>query len=185
VTVPIQIREYCEGDPIDEISGLLNRGYAALANRGLRYVASWETPDMTASRIPTGTCFLALDDSRIVGTAMLYPPQEDSECDLYTQPGVFCFGKFAVEPERKGQGIGRLLYNAVESAARAQGAEALACDTAEQAVDLIAMYQGWGFQIVGRQDWSLTNYVSVVLVKELDLSRRDGRQGLNTALERL
>jgi len=163
----LTIREYRDGDSVEEITSLLNRGYAALAERGLRYVASWQTPDMTLERIRMGTCFLALDGSRIVGTVMLYPTAEDSECQLYTQPGVFHFGKFAVDPNRQREGIGRMLFLAAEDEARKQGATTFACDTAEPATDLIAMYRRWGFEIVGKQDYSLTNYISVVLAKSL------------------
>lgn len=165
--MPILIREYRDEDSIEAITVLLNRGYAGLAERGLRYVASWQTPEMTLERIRMGTCFLALDGSKIVGTVMLYPTAEDAGCELYMQPGVFHFGKFAVDPDRRGEGIGRMLFDTIEATARDQGAEILACDTAEPATDLIAMYERWGFKIVGKQDYTLTNYISVVLAKPL------------------
>jgi GNAT superfamily N-acetyltransferase len=165
--MPITIREYNDGDSIEALTLLLNRAYASLADQGLRYVASWQTPEMTLERIHQGTCFIALDGEEIVGTAMLYPTDEYSECAHYRQPGVFHFGKFAVDPDRQGEGIGRLLYKALEDPAREQGATEFACDTAEPATHLIQMYRRWGFEIIGRQDWSLTNYISVVLSKRL------------------
>jgi len=122
---------------------------------------------MTAERIGKGTCLLALDGNEIVGTVMLYPQQEDSECAYYGRPGVFHFGKFAVLPERQGDGIGKMLFEAVESEAKRLGARELACDTAKPASDLIAMYRRWGLEIVGEQNWSITNYESVVMSKLL------------------
>jgi GNAT superfamily N-acetyltransferase len=122
---------------------------------------------MTLERIGQGTCLLAFDGGKIVGTVMVYPEEEDSECPLYGEPGVFHFGKFAVDPDRKGQGIGKLLYEAAEELARSSGAERFACDTAEPATDLIVMYRSWGFEIVQRMDWSMTNYMSVVMLKRL------------------
>ena len=122
---------------------------------------------MTANVIGSGTCFLAFEGDILIGTAMLYPPDESSECELYRQPGTFYFGKFAVGADHQGRGLGKLLFAAVEQAANDQGARILACDTAAPATELIDMYRRWGFEIVSRQNWSMTNYESVVLVKNL------------------
>jgi predicted N-acetyltransferase YhbS len=168
VDVPIQIRTYREGDSVEEITKLLNRAYKSLADQGLRYVASWQTPDMTAERMPLGTCLLAFDDERLVGTVMLYTPPNDTECAYYRKPGVHYFGKFAVDPDRQGEGIGRQLFDAAEAEARRQGAAELACDTAKPAAHLVAMYESWGMEIVDEADFSLTNYESWVFRKILD-----------------
>jgi GNAT superfamily N-acetyltransferase len=165
--VPVVIREYREGDSVEEITVLLNRAYADLASQGLRYVASWQTPKMTLERIEMGTCCLALDDDKLVGTVMLHPPDSDSECDHYRQPGMYHFGKFGVEPERRGEGIGRLLFDAVEKRAIELGATELACDTAAPASHLIELYKSWGFEIIANQNWSMTNYESVIMSKRL------------------
>jgi GNAT superfamily N-acetyltransferase len=165
--VDVAIREYREGDSIEEIAALLNRAYAELASQGLQYVASWQTPDMTLERIRMGTCFLALDGDKLVGTVMLYPKDPYSECDHYHEPGVYHFGKFGVEPEWRGEGIGRLLFQAVEKRAIELGAVELACDTAAPATHLIALYKSWGFEIIGCQNWSMTNYESVIMSKRL------------------
>jgi predicted N-acetyltransferase YhbS len=122
---------------------------------------------MTLERIHLGTCFVAIDDHHLVGTVMLYPPDPESECELYRQPGVYHFGKFAVDPDRQGEGIGKMLYDSAEARAKAEGAVTLACDTAAPAIHLIGIYEGWGYQIVGTQNWSMTNYESVVMAKAL------------------
>ena len=43
----------------------------------------------------------------------------------------------------------------------------LACDTAEGATHLIALYTKQGFQKVGMADWEGTNYKSVIFSKTL------------------
>lgn len=53
------------------------------------------------------------------------------------------------------------------------GARELACDTAEGAVHLIAMYRKRGFRQVGTADWEGTNYMSVVLSKSLADTHRN------------
>lgn len=152
---------------MEAITLLLNRAYASLADQGLRYVASWQTPEMTAELIAEGDCLIAKDGDDIVGTVLLYGKEDDSGCAYYRKPGVVYFGKFAVEPTRKGEGIGKRLFEAIEALARGKGAKELACDTAEPATHLVDMYRRWGFEIVERQDWSITNYVSVVMAKRL------------------
>jgi GNAT superfamily N-acetyltransferase len=165
--VTVDIRPCREGDSIEEITSLLHRAYGTLTERGLRYVASWQTPDMTAGFVSEGCCLVGYEGGELVGTILLYPHSPDSSCELYRTTGVRHFGKFAVDPSRRGSGIGRKLYDAIEDVARVQGATMIACDTAEPAADLIAMYQRWGFAVVGRQNWKSTNYESIVLAKEL------------------
>ena len=165
----IEIREYRKSDSIEEITRLLNRAYAELAAMGLRYVATWQTPDITAETIADGDCLLALDGERIVGTVTLYGRDDDEVCPYYNRPGLVLFGKFAVDPDRRGEGIGRMLYQAVENLARSKGATEIACDTAEQATHLVGLYERWGFKVVGSVDWSETNYVSVILAKALSV----------------
>lgn len=41
-------------------------------------------------------------------------------------------------------------------------------DTAQPASTLIAMYESWGYRVVGECDWRpLTNYTSVVMSRQL------------------
>lgn len=47
------------------------------------------------------------------------------------------------------------------------GVKELACDTAEGAVHLIALYKKRGYRQVGTADWKGTSYISVVLSKTL------------------
>jgi hypothetical protein len=50
------------------------------------------------------------------------------------------------------------------SIARERGASHMALDTAAPAAGLIAMYERWGYGVVGRHDWRpVTNYLSVVM----------------------
>lgn len=163
----VVVRRVDASDSPDAIAALLNRAYASLAERGLRFVATWITGDMVRDSLSYATCLLAEVDGMPVGTVTLFEPDQESECELYRKPRVFHFGRFGVEPNCKGQGIGRRLFEAVQELARERGAEVLACDTAEPATDLIEMYRRWGFEAVASQDWSMTNYSSVVLAKRM------------------
>jgi GNAT superfamily N-acetyltransferase len=163
----VTIRRYQPEDSIEAITDLLQRGYARLADMGFRYMATWQTPDITLDRITSGTGFLAVDGDQIVGTVTVYEPYESSNCAVYCDPHIYRFGQFTVDPDRQGEGIGKLLYQQVENFALSKGAHGLACDTAEGATHLIEMYRRWGYEIVDRQDWDVTNYVSVVLAKRL------------------
>jgi GNAT superfamily N-acetyltransferase len=165
--VSILIRQYRHGDSVEAITTLLNGAYAGLAEQGLRYLASWQTSDMTRERIEVGTCFLAFENDDLLGTVTLYPPDSDSECEHYRKPGVYYFGKFGVDPDRRGEGIGKMLFQAVEERAIELGATHLACDTAIPATHLTALYKSWGFDVIASQNWSMTNYESVIMSKPL------------------
>ena len=167
----ITIRPYRESDDVHvrEITALLHAAYGKLAAAGFRFHASHQDDGVTLRRLTSGTAFLASESEtgRLVGTVTVYPPNPDSCCVWYRQPGHFHFGQFAVLPALQNQGIGRALYDQAERAACLAGATELALDTAEGAVDLIDWYTRLGFRLVDREDWDITNYASVVLSKSL------------------
>jgi GNAT superfamily N-acetyltransferase len=161
------IRTLDAADDLEALTRLLHRAYADLAARGLRYTATYQDVAITRRRIAGGEALVAEMDGVIVGTVTWYPPGS-SDDGWYAQPGVAAFGQFGVEPHLRGTGIGRALIAEVERRARAAGAHELACDTAQPATDLIAMYERWGFRVVGTTDYRpTTNYLSVVLSKTL------------------
>jgi GNAT superfamily N-acetyltransferase len=170
-----RIRALDATDSIKDLTQMLHRAYAPLAQRGLRYLASHQDADTTRARIAKGDCFVAVAKG-IVGTITVHPPA--SGLDHGNTPGtpgpatclrqgVATFGQYGIDPNWKGQGIGRALHVHAELHARALGATHIACDTAEPAKDLIEMYERWGYRIVERISWQVTNYDSVVLLKEL------------------
>ena len=164
---PLTIRAWQPTDDVDVITELLHRAYAPLAQAGLRYLATHQSAEVTRERLTSGHPLVALREGTIVGTATLYPPDAASPCELYRQPGVYCFGQFAVSPELQRGGIGRQLIEHLEAVARQQGATELALDTAEGAVHLVEWYRRLGFRPVQYVDWEVTNYRSVVMSKTL------------------
>lgn len=173
-----RIRPLGTSDSFDELTELLHRAYAPLAERGLRYLASHQDVDTTRRRCEKGECFVAEDPDAgaLVGTIVVYPPASKLDHgnwsgadgpEWYHEVGVATFGQYGVDPAWKGLGLGRALHATAEGHARALQATELACDTAEPARDLIEMYRRWGYRIVGTTDWEVTNYVSVVMSKAL------------------
>lgn len=165
----ITVRPLHPDDSIDDLTDLLHRAYATLAARGLRYLASHQDAATTRERIGEGEALVALsDDGAIIGTITWHRPGIKTGVGWYDRPGVAHFGQFAVEPRLRGAGIGRALLSEVEERARASGASEIACDTAEPATDLIAMYIRWGYRVVGTVDYRpVVNYPSVTLSKTL------------------
>lgn len=164
----INIRLLSEIDSYDELTGLLHRAYAPLADAGMHFVASHQPPETTKERCEGGTTFVAELNGRLVGTITLYPPHSESTCLYYRNPSTFHFGQFAVHPDQQGIGLGRRLLSQVEEAARSQGAKSLALDTSERATDLIALYTHLGFHEIDRVSWGdIVNYNSVILSKSL------------------
>lgn len=169
----IVIRPYRSTDPIGPITTLLHRAYSSLAAMGFRYVATTQSDEVTESRLSRGESFLALLGDRIVGTITLYATSTyDETCEVYRDPGTGYFGQFGVEPDLQGQKVGSRLLRKVEERAVELGLRRIALDTAEGATHLIEWYEREGYAIVDEVDWSMTNYRSVIMVK--DLGQSDG-----------
>lgn len=161
------VRPYRDADSITVLTDLLHRAYAPLAAAGMRFVATYQSEEVTRDRINRGTCFVAERRGELVGTITLYPPEPHCPAVLYRQPDVWHFGQFAVEPRLQGKGIGVRLLKGAKDAARAQGARRLALDTSERAEQLISLYRAWGFDVVETVQWEETNYLSVVMCSGL------------------
>jgi GNAT superfamily N-acetyltransferase len=167
------IRPLSADDSLAELTDLLHRAYAGLAEQGMRFYASHQTEDMTAQRVARGECLVAECDGRLVGTVTLVPPGRAGGCAVYEKPGVSTLHQLAVDPLFRGLGLGSSLLGAAERRAMELGARRIALDTAEPAAELRAWYGRRGYALVGAADWRPTvNYTSVVLVKELPLPRQ-------------
>ena len=94
---------------------------------------------------------------------------------LYREPNIWSISQFCVSPEYKGMGYGRRLHEEALSFASDAGAEFVALDTAEPAQGLIAMYESWGYAVVGTCDWRPhTNYRSVLMKRSVASEGRFG-----------
>ena len=70
--------------------------------------------------------------------------------------------------EQQDARLDALLHTHLLNVARQAGATTLALDTAQPATALIAMYESWGYRMVGECDWRpFTNYPSVVMAQPL------------------
>jgi GNAT superfamily N-acetyltransferase len=172
-----RIRRFEVSDSISDLTQLLHRAYARLAQMGMDYLAAHQDEAVTRRRLEGGECWVAELDREIVGTILLHGPRPDQAKPRYSsrwygRPGVAWFCQFAVDPSVQGRGIGALLMEAVEKRALDCGALELACDTAIQAKSLIEMYVRWGFRRVDMISWPNTGYYSVVLSKPLGQADR-------------
>lgn len=168
----VVLRRLAEDDSLAELTALLHRAYAPLAAQGLRYVASAQDVEITRRRASAGECWVAESGGRIVGTITFYPPRPHSDeraPAFYRRGDVARFGQLAVDPGHQGGGIAARLLDLAERRAAEAGAVELACDTAESAAALIALYERRGYRIVDRADWRpSTNYASVVLARRVE-----------------
>lgn len=165
----ITIRPVRAGDDLERLTRLIHAAYAAQASRGLRYWGTHQTVEDTRKRLASGHALVAESARELVGTITVRPPQPESQVELYRDGRTWTICQFAVAPELKGTGLGKLLYEAAESHAILNGGGTMALDTAAPAEALIAMYRGWGYDLVGEVDWRPhTNYLSVVMSKALN-----------------
>lgn len=165
-------REKHEG-LLPEITNMLHDAYRPLLEKGMRYVASHQSNEITLKRLTEGYGFLAFLSDELVGTISLVSESSHSPCNWYQRPEVFFFTQFAVKPGLQGKGIGSQLMDYVESFATKKGATEIALDTSEKAEDLIFLYKKRGYRFVElikwpkTKKWPETNYKSVVMSKTL------------------
>jgi GNAT superfamily N-acetyltransferase len=164
----MRLRRLEAEDSFEELTGLLHRAYASHAAAGRRFSATFQAAAVTKKRALQGECWAGEEEGRIVATVTFYPPELCKGASWYDRADVAKFGQMAVEPERKGAGLGRILLDHVEDRARACGAKELALDTTESAEELIAIYTRRGFRFIEYVDWRpTTNYRSVLMSKTL------------------
>ena len=162
------IRQVTPKDDLARLTALIHAAYAPHARLGLRYWGTHQSVEDTAKRFASGTGLVMLEAGEYVGTATLRPPQPDSTVALYRDPTVWSLSQFCITPEAKGRGYGKQLHAYATAFAKQAGARTLALDTAQPASALIAMYESWGYQVVGECDWRpLTNYTSVLMARSL------------------
>ena len=162
-----KIRALRETDNLLLLTELIHRAYASHAILGLRYWGTHQSVEDTANRYASGKSFIARLEGKYVGTITVRAPQPESPLALYRLPDTWSLCQFAVAPELKGQGLGKALHQAAAALAVEHGAKILALDTAAPAKSLIAMYEAWGYSVVGEHDWRPhTNYPSVVMSRQ-------------------
>ena len=163
----IVIRSFKVTDDVTEITELLHRSYAQLAEMGLRYMATHQDDRVTIKRLTDGKSFLAEGGGRIVGTVTCYDSDLTSGSPYLDRVGVGHIGQFGVLPDYQRRGIGRRLFDRAEYYARQIDLDEVALDTAETATHLIEWYKRLGYRFIEYVSWDVTNYRSVVLGKRL------------------
>lgn len=162
------IRQVTPDDDLARLTALIHAAYAPHARLGLRYWGTHQSVEDTAKRFASGTGLVMVEGDDYVGTATLRPPQPESTVQLYQDPTVWSLCQFCITPQAKGRGYGTQLHAYATELARQAGAQTLALDTAQPAAALIAMYESWGYRVVGECDWRpLTNYTSVLMARSL------------------
>lgn len=161
------IRLLTPDDSIAELTELLHRAYRALAERGMRFIASQQDEQTTRQRTARGECYVAATGGKLVGTITLRPCDRTHGSAWLDRPDVASVGQFAVDPAFQCCGIGSRLLRFAEQRAAILGATELALDTAEPAQDLIDFYAARGYRVIEHLQWPNVNYRSVVMSKTL------------------
>lgn len=160
------IRLLTEEDSVQELTCLLHRAYADHAAAGRVFFASYQSSRDTAHRLRSGECWLALQGESLVGTVTVVTPYVAPEG--YPAPaGAGSFWQLAVDPSQRGTGLGQRLLSLAEARVAELGAEQVVIDTSSRATDLVGWYRRRGYVLVGTWRWDVTNYGSVVLLKDL------------------
>ncbi|WP_432059410.1 GNAT family N-acetyltransferase [Streptomyces sp. S1] len=163
---PVVVRPFVEGDNVAQLTHLLHRAYSAHAAEGRSFFASYQSVEDTAYRLGRGECWLALRAGELVGTVTVAAPYEAPE-RYPAAPGAGSFWQLAVDPSYREVGLGQRLLSLAEERIAELGSSQVVIDTSAEAVDLVGWYRRRGYAPVGFWRWGVTNYESVVLLKEL------------------
>ncbi|MER8101911.1 GNAT family N-acetyltransferase [Kitasatospora sp. NPDC094016] len=163
---PVVLRRFTQDDSVEGLTRLLHRAYSDHVAAGRVFFASYQSVQDTANRLRKGECWIALIGTELVGTVTLAAPYEAPE--RYPAPaGAGSFWQLAVAPSQRGTGLGQRLLALAEARVTALGSAQVAIDTSAEATELLGWYRRRGYVPVGTWRWDVTNYESVVLLKDL------------------
>ncbi len=165
------VRLFTQGDSVADLTRLLHRAYSGHAAEGRVFFASYQSVQDTAHRLGRGECWVALQGSELVGTVTVAAPYAAPE-GYPAGAGSGSFWQLAVDPSHRGTGLGQRLLVLAEERIAALGFSQVVIDTSAEAVDLVGWYRRRGYVPVGSWRWRVTNYDSVVLLKELATTNR-------------
>lgn len=170
--VPVTIRRFMTGDSISEVTNLLHRAYARQRAMGLDPLAGRQDDARTLDRIVNSESYLAFldheqDAQRIVGVILLNEHERVTFPEYFLRPGVSHFAMFGVDPELQAIGVGQRLLDTCVRRAKELGSTRMALSMAEPDAALRRYYQRRGYEEVQRWQWPYTNYVSLILAKEI------------------
>lgn len=163
----VEIRPFAPGDSLEALTDLLHAAYAPLAAGGLNFTPADQGVDVTAKRVASGACLVAVDAGVIVGTICIVPPHHHPACAYLARPEVASAHQLGVAPSHQGRGIGTRLLEAAEAWATTHGYAELVLDTAEPARHLVELYRRRGFRHIGHVQWQGKAYRSVLMGKKL------------------
>src|SRR5690606_38428370 len=110
-----EIRPLRGSDSIAALTALLREAAGALAEMGLRFVATDQDEATMRARIAGGTCFVAEGaDGALVGTVTLLPPEATEGSPWLDRPDVASLAQLAVAPAAQGRGLARRLVEHAE-----------------------------------------------------------------------
>lgn len=170
--VPLTVRRFLTGDSIEEITHLLHRAYARQKAIGLDPLAGRQDYARTLDRVINSECYLAFmdheqDTQRIVGVVLLNEHEQVTFPDYFLREGVAHFAMFAVDPTLQAIGVGTRLLDTCTRRARELGNTQLALSMARPDAALLRYYQRRGYEQVQDWQWPYTNYVSLILARDI------------------
>lgn len=140
---------------------LLNAAYKELGDRGLNYTATYQDEAETLREIQTRSVYVVYDSGEMIATISF------RDENRITGKKSAYVGKFGVHPDRKKNGLGKLLMQFIEERARKEGYGWIQLDTAKPAEHLVGWYKRLGYEIVGDIRFDGKTYESWIFEKQL------------------
>lgn len=146
----------------EEITELIHLAFKEKAERGLKYLATYQDIETTKKRVGDGICLVALLDHKLVGTGSIRFFQPHSKYKKWHNKAIYAYsGQLAVHPDYKKLGIGSMLQEERIKIAIANNADEFLSHTSIHAKDIHAFLKKFGFKKIELISGAATNYYAV------------------------
>ncbi len=140
----ITVRAYRDSDD-DRVQALDEASMTASGAVRPRRRRSVDLSTTLQSRLAFWVAVDAEDDTQVVGTVALRPPDDDTPRDLVDNRKVAMLVNFRVSPDRQRQGIGRVLMETLLAWGEAQAYDSIIVNATHDRVAAMGLYSAFGF----------------------------------------
>lgn len=165
VSVNIRPIEYDDCITYEEIQNLLSKAHRVNEEKGLSYATATQSVEKLRQKIGYGVCFVALDNSKLIGTATVC--LKDIDYWYYTGQ-VVLIKLVAVDPENKHAKVGTRLIKKCIEYANMIGAKVVVTDSAEQNIIFKKLVTRLDFVEIDYCKYRANNFVSTVYALFID-----------------
>lgn len=146
----------------EEITEVIHQAFIEKKEKGMNYLGSYQTVEITKKRVGDGICLVALLNKKVVGTMTVKFFKPTRKGKKWHNETMYAYAsQDAVLPEYKGLGIGRKLQNKRIEICQENNVDELLMHTSTYAQDILNWWKRQGAQKIELISGTATNYYSI------------------------